>query len=257
MSIAGPRTPVARPNDVAEAGNRLSDNRPTLLLDNARGGFEVTVNEAVAWNATFVFKTGFSASALTGLLGSDGFGAKGQSGRVGLVRSDPDRRRKRRRTAGTTRSAGPERRAFSAPQRASLLSTPATGPGRGGSTCSAARASPSHCSPTSGSRQSRDGRRHVGTRSTPTACPAPRSGPPRRQRWPPPSSLPRCAAGAYECGDDGLGGRGALGRLGLLRGNADGLGGFTFVARLWFATLQATGRGLFGLYGSTAALVTC
>lgn len=38
------------------------------------------------------------------------------------------------------------------------------------------------------------------------------------------------------------------------RGNADGLGGFTDVNRLSLETLQATGKGFFGLYGSTAAL---
>lgn len=41
-----------------------------------------------------------------------------------------------------------------------------------------------------------------------------------------------------------------------LRGNADGLGGFTYVNRLSLVTLQATGMGFLGLYGSTAALAT-
>ena len=40
------------------------------------------------------------------------------------------------------------------------------------------------------------------------------------------------------------------------RGNAAGLSGWTFVARLSLTTLQATGMGFFGLYGSTAALAT-
>jgi hypothetical protein len=40
------------------------------------------------------------------------------------------------------------------------------------------------------------------------------------------------------------------------RGNAAGLGGWTFVTRISLATLQATGMGFFGLYGSTAALAT-
>jgi len=40
------------------------------------------------------------------------------------------------------------------------------------------------------------------------------------------------------------------------RGNATGLGGWTFVTRLSLTTLQATGMGFFGLYGSTAALAT-
>jgi hypothetical protein len=40
------------------------------------------------------------------------------------------------------------------------------------------------------------------------------------------------------------------------RGSAAGLGGWTFVTRLSLTTLQATGMGFFGLYGSTAALAT-
>lgn len=40
------------------------------------------------------------------------------------------------------------------------------------------------------------------------------------------------------------------------RGNADGLGGFTYVNRLSLVTLQTTGMGFFGLYGSMAALAT-
>lgn len=40
------------------------------------------------------------------------------------------------------------------------------------------------------------------------------------------------------------------------RGNAAGLGGWTFVTRVSLTTLQATGMGFFGLYGSTAALAT-
>lgn len=40
------------------------------------------------------------------------------------------------------------------------------------------------------------------------------------------------------------------------RGNAAGLGGWTFVARISLTTLQATGMGFFGLCGSSAALAT-
>ena len=40
------------------------------------------------------------------------------------------------------------------------------------------------------------------------------------------------------------------------RGNAAGLGGWTFVTRISLATLQATGMAFFGLYGSTSALAT-
>ncbi len=40
------------------------------------------------------------------------------------------------------------------------------------------------------------------------------------------------------------------------RGNADGLGGFTYVNRLSLVTLQTTGMGFFGLYGSMATTLT-
>jgi hypothetical protein len=40
------------------------------------------------------------------------------------------------------------------------------------------------------------------------------------------------------------------------RGNAAGLGGWTFVTRISLSTLQATGTAFFGVYGSTAALAT-
>ena len=42
----------------------------------------------------------------------------------------------------------------------------------------------------------------------------------------------------------------------LRRGNATGLGGWTFVIWISLTTLQATGRGLFNLAGSSAALAT-
>ncbi len=57
-------------------------------------------------------------------------------------------------------------------------------------------------------------------------------------------------------GRRGLGGRSAIRRLGCWRGNAAGLGGWTFVTRISLTTLQATGIGFFGLYGATAALAT-
>jgi hypothetical protein len=40
------------------------------------------------------------------------------------------------------------------------------------------------------------------------------------------------------------------------RGNAAGLGGWTFVTRIALSALQPTGMGFFGLYGSTSALAT-
>jgi len=62
---------------VADAWNRLSVNTPTVLLNNAGAGIEATVNKAAPANdASFAFKTGFSARALIGLLGSDDFSFK-------------------------------------------------------------------------------------------------------------------------------------------------------------------------------------
>lgn len=56
----------------ADATNRLSVNSPAVLLNNAGAGIEATVNKAAPGNdAAFAFKTGFSARALFGLLGSD------------------------------------------------------------------------------------------------------------------------------------------------------------------------------------------
>ena len=61
----------------ADAWNRLSVNTPAVLLNNAGAGIEATVNKAAAGNdAAFAFKTGFSARALIGLLGSDDFSFK-------------------------------------------------------------------------------------------------------------------------------------------------------------------------------------
>ena len=56
----------------ADSTNRLSINTPAVLLNNAGAGIEATVNKAAPANdAAFAFKTGFSARALFGLLGSD------------------------------------------------------------------------------------------------------------------------------------------------------------------------------------------
>ena len=56
----------------ADSTNRLSVNAPAVLLNNAGAGIEATVNKAAAGNdAAVAFKTGFSARALFGLLGSD------------------------------------------------------------------------------------------------------------------------------------------------------------------------------------------
>jgi hypothetical protein len=61
----------------ADSYNRLSMNTPAVLLNNAGAGIEATMNKAgAADDAAFAFKTGFSARALIGLLGSDDFSVK-------------------------------------------------------------------------------------------------------------------------------------------------------------------------------------
>jgi hypothetical protein len=61
----------------ADATNRLLVKATAVLLNNAGAGIEVTVNKAAAGNdAAFAFKTGFSARALIGFLGSDDFSIK-------------------------------------------------------------------------------------------------------------------------------------------------------------------------------------
>ena len=55
----------------ADTYNRVPVNTPALLRNNAGAGIEATVNKAGTGNdAAFVFKTGFSARALIGLLAS-------------------------------------------------------------------------------------------------------------------------------------------------------------------------------------------
>ena len=61
----------------ADTTNRLSINTPAVLMNNAGAGIEATVNKSAAGNdATFAFKTGFSARALIDLLGNDDFSFK-------------------------------------------------------------------------------------------------------------------------------------------------------------------------------------
>ena len=61
----------------ADATNRLCVNSPNVLLNNAGGSIDVTVNKSAAANdASFSFKTGFSVRALFGALGSDDFTLK-------------------------------------------------------------------------------------------------------------------------------------------------------------------------------------
>ncbi|MDO5623005.1 MAG: hypothetical protein Q4G24_16285 [Paracoccus sp. (in: a-proteobacteria)] len=61
----------------ADGYNRLSVNTPAVLMNHAGVGIEATVNKAAPANdAAFAFKTSWSARALFGLLGSDDFSVK-------------------------------------------------------------------------------------------------------------------------------------------------------------------------------------
>jgi hypothetical protein len=100
-------------------------------------------------------------------------------------------------------------------------------------------------SPAGGSTINTDGlpTTTVGTASTPTLATTSLAASMRRWRL-------TSAATADSVADQ------RTGSWACWRGNAAGLGGWTFVTRLSLATLQATGMGFFGLYGSTSALAT-
>jgi hypothetical protein len=100
----------------ADAWNRLSVNAPAVLLNNAGSSIEATVNKAAAGNdASFAFKTGFSARALIGLLGSDDFSFKvSPDGSAYFDAILIDRKFRTGRTAEARDPAGGEQRACGA-----------------------------------------------------------------------------------------------------------------------------------------------
>ena len=243
---------------VADAWNRLSVNTPAVLLNHAGAGIEATVNKNAAANdAAFAFKTGFSARALIGLLGSDDFSFKVSpdgsiyheailidrtSGRVELpkpailpaVSSAPAAP-----ASGTlalyarSRAGAPWRDAMRAPGRDFSLQ-PHLGLAR-----------PANWLPSSGATITTEGMSNstVGTVSTPGLAATSLATSMRRWRLTSAAVVDSAAdqrSGVFTC----------------WRGNAAGLGGWTFVTRISLSTLQATGMAFFGLYGSTAALAT-
>jgi hypothetical protein len=243
---------------VADAYNRLSVNTPAVLLNNAGSSIEATVNKAAAGNdASFAFKTGFSARALIGLLGSDDFSFKvspdgsayhdailidRSSGRVELpkpailpaVSSAPAapasgklalyaRSRAGQPWLDAMRSNGRE---FSLQPHLGLARL-------------------ANWLPSSGATITIEGMSNstVGTVSTPGLAATSVATSMRRWRLTSAATADSAAdqrSGVFTC----------------WRGNAAGLGGWTFVTRLSLATLQATGMAFFGLYASTAALAT-
>ncbi|MBL9055961.1 MAG: DUF2793 domain-containing protein, partial [Rhodobacteraceae bacterium] len=242
----------------ADSFNRVSVNSPALLFNNAGAGIEATVNKAAAGNdAALAFKTGFSARALIGLLGNDDFSFKVSpdgSAFYEALRID--------RTSGRVEMPEP----VVLPAVSAVPTPPPTGKlalyardRAGAGWLDVQRPSGrffplqphfgvnriATWAPSSGTTVNTNGmpRTAVGTVSTPTLATTNLSTSMRRWRV---TSAATADAAAEERSAGWV----------CWRGNADGLGGFTYVNRLSLVTLQATGMGFFGLYGSTTALAT-
>jgi hypothetical protein len=242
----------------ADSYNRLSVNTPAVLLNNAGAGIEATVNKAAAGNdAAFAFKTGFSARALIGLLGNDDFSFKVSpdgSAFFEAIRID--------RTSGRVELAEPvvlpAHDAVPSPPPAGKLALYARDRA-GMGWLDVERPSGRHFplqphfgvnriatwAPSTSTTINTNGmpRTAVGTAATPTLATTNLSTSMRRWRM---TSAATTGAAAEERSAGWV----------CWRGNAEGLGGFTYVNRLSLVTLQATGMGFFGLIGSVAALST-
>jgi hypothetical protein len=243
---------------VADAWNRLSVNTPAVLLNNAGAGIEATVNKNVPANdAAFAFKTGFSARALFGLLGDDDFRVKvSPDGSTFHDAIQVDR------TSGQVELPKP----VVLPGFATAPSPPASGKiavyarNRAGAPRldvmrPSGRDFPlqahfgvnriANWSPSVTTTITTEGMplTSVGTVSTPTLTATSLASSMRRWRL-------TSAATADSASDQ------RSGVFTCWRGNAAGLGGWTFVTRLSLSTLQATGMAFFGLYGVTGALAT-
>ncbi|MGY6634212.1 MAG: DUF2793 domain-containing protein [Alkalilacustris sp.] len=242
----------------ADAFNRFSINTPAMLFNHAGNGIEATFNKnAPADDAAFAFKTGFSARALIGLLGNDDFGFKVSpdgSTYYDAIRID--------RASGRVELPEP----MVLPGRATPPDPPPAGRihlyarDRAGSAWlevmrPSGRLFPlqphfgvnriAYWAPSSGTTINAIGmpRSGVGTASTPGLATTNLSTSMRRWRM---TSAATVDAAAEERSAGWV----------CWRGNAEGLGGFTYVNRLSLSTLQPTGMGFFGLMGSTAALAT-
>jgi len=242
----------------ADSYNRVSVNSPALLFNNAGAGIEATVNKAAAGNdAAFAFKTGFSARALLGLLGNDDFSFKVSpdgSAFFDAIKVD--------RTNGQVELPQPT----ILPGLSAAPSAPPTGKAaiyarnRAGAPWidvmrPSGRDFPlqphfgvnriANWSPSVTTTITTEVLpiTSVGTVSHPTLAATNLAASMRRWRL-------TSAAVVDSVADQRSAG------WACWRGNAAGLGGWTFVTRISLTTLQATGMGFFGLYGSTAALAT-
>ena len=242
----------------ADSTNRLSMNTPAVLLNNAGAGIEATVNKAAAGNdAAFAFKTGFSARALIGLLGNDDFSFKVSpdgsaffdalkidrtSGQVellqptilpGLSAAPPPPPSGKAAVYARNRAGAPWIDVMR-PSGRDFPLQPHFGVNR-----------IANWSPSVTTTITSEGLpiTSVGTVSTPTLAATNLAASMRRWRLTSAAVVDSVAeqrSAGWAC----------------WRGNAAGLGGWTFVTRISLTTLQATGMGFFGLYGSTAALAT-
>ena len=243
---------------VADGINRLSVNSPAVLLNNAGAGIEATVNKVAAGNdAAFAFKTGFSARALVGLLASDDLSVKvspngttfhdalkidRNSGRVELpepllmpgLAAAPAPPPTGKLALYARDRAGTGWLDVQHPSGRFLSLQPHFGVNRIAT-----------WSPSSGTTVTASGmpRTSVGTVTTPTLTASNLSSSIRRWRV-------TSAATADSAAEER-----ATGWV-CWRGNTEGLGGWTYVARLSLSTIVATGMAFFGLCGATTALPT-
>ena len=241
----------------ADSYNRVSVNTPALLFNNAGAGIEATFNKAAAGNdAAFAFKTGFSARALIGLLGNDDFSFKVSpdgSAFFDALKID--------RTSGQVELPQPT----ILPGLSAAPSAPPSGKAavyarnRAGAPWidvmrPSGRDFPlqphfgvnriANWSPSITTTITTEGLpiTSVGTVSHPTLAATNLAASMRRWRLTSAAVVDSAAeqrSAGWAC----------------WRGNAAGLGGWTFVTRISLTTLQASGMAFFGLYGSTAALV--
>ena len=242
----------------ADSYNRLSMNTPAVLINNAGAGIEATVNKAAAGNdAAFAFKTGFSARALIGLLGNDDFSFKvspNGSTFFDAIRID----RSSGRVELPEPVVMPALAAAPNPPPAGKLAVYArdrAGAGWLDVQRPSGRFFPlqphfgvnriATWAPSTSTTVNTNGmpRTAVGTVATPTLTTTGLADSMRRWRV---TSAATASAAAEERSAGWV----------CWRGNAEGLGGWNYVNRLSLTTVQATGMGFFGLYGSVAALAT-
>ncbi|MBC7284208.1 DUF2793 domain-containing protein [Hoeflea sp.] len=242
----------------ADSYNRVSVNTPALLFNNAGAGVEATVNKAAAGNdAAFAFKTGFSVRALIGLLGNDDFSFKvSPDGSAFFDALKIDRTNGQVELPQPTILPGLN----AAPSPPSIGKAAVYARNRAGAPWidvmrPSGRDFPlqphfgvnriANWSPSVTTTITTEGLpiTSVGTVSHPTLAATNLAASMRRWRLTSAAVVDSAAeqrSAGWAC----------------WRGNAAGLGGWTFVTRISLTTLQATGMGFFGLYGSTAALAT-